>query len=90
MEAIIRLSAFVGFLVLMILWEIYAPRRQLLYSRWQRWGINFSLSILGLLLVRFTIGAAAYIAAIAATDNNIGLLNQFDLPHWLSIGISPA
>ena len=88
MEAIIRLSAFVGFLVLMILWEIYAPRRQLLYSRWQRWGINFSLSILGLLLVRFTIGAAAYIAAIAATDNNIGLLNQFDLPHWLSIGIS--
>ncbi len=88
MEAIIRLSAFVGFLAVMILWEIFAPRRQLLYSRWQRWYINFSLSVLGMLLVRFTIGAAAYMAAVTAENNNIGLLNQFFLPNWLSIAIS--
>ena len=88
MEAIIRLSAFIGFLVVIVLWEIYAPRRQLLYSRWKRWSVNFSLSVLSMLLVRFTIGAAAYVAAITAADNNIGMLNQFALPHWLSIGIS--
>jgi sterol desaturase/sphingolipid hydroxylase (fatty acid hydroxylase superfamily) len=88
LEAIIRLSVFVGFLAVMILWEIYAPRRQLLYSRWQRWRINFSLSVLGMLLVRFTIGAAAYVAAITAENDNIGLLNQFILPEWLSIAMS--
>lgn len=88
MEAIIRLSAFVGILCLMILWEYTAPRRALRYRRLQRWPINFALSIVGMLLVRFTVGGIAYVAALSAMDNQIGLLNQFSMPVWLFVFVT--
>ena len=85
MAVIIRLSAFLGILCLMILWEYISPRRPLRYRRLQRWPINFALSIVGMLLVRFTVGGVAYVTALSAMDNQIGLLNQFLLPVWLSV-----
>ena len=88
MEVIIRLSAFVGILCLMVVWEYYAPRRPLRYRRLQRWPINFALSIIGMLLVRFTVGGVAYIAALSAMDNQTGLLNQMSMPVWLSIFVT--
>ncbi len=85
MEALIRLSAFVGVLLLMMIWEYALPRRTLGYQRIQRWPINFTLSILGMLLIRFTVGGVAYLSAMSATTEQVGLLNQFPLPTWLSI-----
>ena len=38
-----------------------------------------------MLLVRFTVGGVAYVTALSAMDNQIGLLNQFLLPVWLSV-----
>lgn len=88
MEVIIRLSAFVGILCLMMLWEVYAPRRKQRYSRLQRWPTNFSISIIGMIIVRFTVGGIAYVSALYAMDNQIGLLNQFLIPDWFSIVIT--
>ncbi|RLA02259.1 MAG: sterol desaturase family protein [Gammaproteobacteria bacterium] len=85
MEGIVRLSAFFGIFLIMAIWEIYAPRRQLADSRWQRWSTNISLSILNILIIRFTVGAAALLAAVSAHDHGWGLLNVLALPNWLII-----
>jgi len=85
LEALIRLSAFVGVLVLMVIWEYAAPRRPLRYRRSQRWPINFALSIFGMLLIRLTVGGVAYVTAVTAMTEHAGLLNQLILPSWLSI-----
>lgn len=88
MEALIRLSIFLVILAIMIAWELYSPRRSLRYSRWLRWPINISLSVLGMVLVRFTVGGIAYLAAISAAELELGLLNQIDLPFWLTMTFS--
>ena len=85
MESIVRLSAFFGIFLIMVIWEVYAPRRQLADSRWQRWSTNISLSILNILIIRFTVGAAAFLAAVSASNHGWGLLNIIDLPIWLTV-----
>lgn len=85
MESIIRLSAFFGVFVIMLAWELYAPRRPLNHSRWQRWATNISLTVISTLIIRFSVGAAAFIAASYAVDRSWGLLNSIQLPFWLTI-----
>ena len=51
-EAAIRLSAFVGMLVVMGLWETLAPRRVLALPRWLRWFNNLGLVVLNTLMLR--------------------------------------
>jgi len=85
LDTVIRLGVFVGMLILMIVWEIYAPRRPLRYSRWQRWPINIGLSMITTLLLRFSIGGIAYFSALLAAEMQFGLLNVINLPVWLSV-----
>ena len=73
---------------MMILWEVYAPRRKLNYARKTRWFGNISLSIINTFFVRFTLGAAAYLTALAVLEQGWGLLNIVSLPSWLSIVIA--
>jgi len=88
LEGLERLSIFIAVLVTMIAFELIAPRRQLLHSRLQRWSANFSLSILSMLLMRFTIASAAILAANYATSHDFGLLTLINLPMWLSFALS--
>ncbi|MBL1321823.1 MAG: sterol desaturase family protein [Methylophaga sp.] len=88
MESLDRLSIFIGVLLVMILWELFAPRRQILISRWQRWTANFALSLLSMLLMRVTIASAAIWAANIATQEHWGLLNLVKLPDMISFVIS--
>jgi len=88
LEGIIRITFFLSILVLMICWEVYAPRRKLIYPRGQRWTTNISLSVLNILFVRLTVGAAAFVAATTAFDHGWGILNSVDLPSWLTIIIT--
>lgn len=69
----------------MILWEIIAPRRQILISRWQRWSVNFSLSILNILIMRISIATAAVWAANIAMEYKWGLLNLILLPNAIKL-----
>ncbi len=83
MEGIGRLSIFIVILLLMIAWEILSPRRKLIYTRWRRWSENIGISVLNMVIMRFTIAGAALFAASSAQEHGWGLLNSIELPIWL-------
>jgi len=84
LEGLERLSIFISILVIMIAWELIAPRRQLIHSRLQRWSVNFGLSVISTLLLRLTIASVALMAATLVVDYNLGLLNLILLPNGLT------
>jgi len=87
-EMSIRLSAFFGVLILMGLWEIVAPRRPLTISKTLRWLNNLGIVLLNNLLLRWLFPIASVGLALLAEQAQWGVLNQIDLPIWLSVIIS--
>ena len=88
MEAIIRLSAALGIFLTMISWEYLNPRRKQPMNRKQRWPINIGLAAFNMILMRLTLGGAAYFSAIAATERGWGLLNGLTMPDWLGFTVT--
>ncbi|MDQ7073175.1 MAG: sterol desaturase family protein [Gammaproteobacteria bacterium] len=88
MESIDRLPIFVAVLLVMIIWELIVPRRHMRESRWQRWTANFALSVLSMIIMRFTIASAAVWVASMAVDNHWGLLNVVNLPYAVEFFVS--
>jgi len=72
MESLVRFSVFLGVFTAMVLWELFRPRRPLPYPRRQRWVTNLGLTFLNMVLVRITVGAAAYAAAVFAAEQGGG------------------
>ncbi len=85
---LLRLLIFLGVLVGMSLWERAAPRRAWTEPRSRRWPANLGLSVAGSVLLRLTVGAAAYRMAVVASDRSWGLLHLFDLPPPLPFLVS--
>jgi sterol desaturase/sphingolipid hydroxylase (fatty acid hydroxylase superfamily) len=85
LETTFRLSAALGIFCLMIYWEYFSPRRTQRITRKQRWPVNLGLAAFNMVLMRISLGGAAYISAITAGEQGYGLLNQFACPEWLSI-----
>ncbi|WP_445366660.1 sterol desaturase family protein [Methylomonas sp. BW4-1] len=88
MEAMLRFGVFIGILVLMASWELLNPTRYLSIPRRQRWSINLGLAALNAGVMRISIGAAAWLAANWAVDQQLGLLNNLPVPDWLNISLS--
>lgn len=88
METLIRLSAAIGVFALMISWEYFSPRRQQTITRKKRWPINLGLAIFNMAFMRATLGGIAFLSAVNATQQSIGLLNLFQLSNWLEIMIT--
>ena len=84
-ESTIRLGAFVASLGLMLVWEVGVPRLPRRVFRWRRWSINVGLGVLGMVLVRFTVGALAFGAAHWAQSRGWGLFNIVRFPLWLRV-----
>ncbi len=84
-EAGIRLGFFFGMLVLMAIWEVLAPRRQLTVSKTSRWSSNLGLVLVNTLALRALLPVAAVGMAILAEERSWGLLNNVVLPHWVSV-----
>lgn len=82
-EALIRLGVFSGVLVVMALWESFAPRRQRVVSRWGRSVNNLLLVVVASLIVRVIPALSAVAAARWASAYDFGLLNLFEAPGWL-------
>ena len=80
-ESTIRLSVFIGMLVIMGLWEWFAPRRAPKVSKLLRWSNNLGLVFLNSFILRLIFPAAAVGVAIYTTEQGWGLLNV--------IGINP-
>ena len=81
-EAMIRLSASIGVLSIMLILQHAFPRRaQRLY--WRRWPSNFGLVVVSSLLVRLLIPTAAIGMALYAEAQGFGLLRWLGLNEIL-------
>jgi sterol desaturase/sphingolipid hydroxylase (fatty acid hydroxylase superfamily) len=88
MELMVRLVGFLLILGLMAGWEWLKPLRALSQTRSRRWLINLGLTAFNVAILRITVGAAAWLAALWAAENHIGAFNQLQLPTWLAVTIS--
>lgn len=87
-ETLVRAGFFLGILILMMVWEVFSPKRVLTVSRWLRWRNNLSLTVMNAFLLRLVFPVAGTSVAMYAKLNQWGLLNQVDVPAWLAIGLS--
>ncbi|PCI28237.1 MAG: fatty acid hydroxylase [SAR324 cluster bacterium] len=84
-EVFLRVTFFISIFLLMALWEIFFPRRDLMTSKLVRWYANFSIVFLNNLLIRFLFPTAAIGIAIFCRQQGWGILNNWSLPSWLAI-----
>lgn len=78
----IRLSVALGIFLVMIGWEYLSPRRNRSIDRRHRWPVNLGLAAFNMLIMRLTLGAAAYLSAVVAVEKGWGGLNQLSVPNW--------
>lgn len=83
----IRLSIFLGVLVVMLILESLIPRHPTVDSKPRRLAINFSLTGFNVLLVRWVLGAAAVGMAHFAGQQGWGLLNYLDWPVAVEMAV---
>ena len=84
-EVLIRLGFFFGIFIIVAMWEGLSPRRVLTTSKPVRWLSNLGIIFIDSLAVRFLLPIPAIGLAMMAENNGWGLLNNIDLPLWLSI-----
>ena len=87
-ELVIRLGFFAGVLLLMTLWELWAPRRSLSASKRPRWASNLGLVAANVVLARFLVPVTAVAAALVAEDRGWGLLHLVDWPVWVEVPLA--
>ena len=87
-EILTRLGFFFGVLLLMVGWEVLAPRRILSLPRKLRWSANLGIVLLNSLTARFLFPLMPVAFAFLAHERGWGLLNQLDLPAWLEFGVA--
>ena len=84
-EALLRLLCFAAVFVVMMLWELRAPRRALSVPKAQRWTHNLGLLLLNSLALRLLFPAAAVGIAWSAARLDWGLFNHLSLPYWVEV-----
>jgi sterol desaturase/sphingolipid hydroxylase (fatty acid hydroxylase superfamily) len=87
-EPLIRISAFLGILVAMAVWEVLAPRRQRELPRILRWTNNLGMVVIDTVLVRLTFPIVAVGIALLAQERGWGLFNLFETPAWVVFALS--
>ncbi len=87
-EAIFRLGVFATVFIVMLLWELVAPRRVLTVSKLQRWSSNLALLLLNSIVLRLLFPAAAVGIAYSVGEMNWGLFNLLSLPAWFEIVVA--
>ncbi len=84
-EAVYRLGSFAAIFILVLVWELLAPKRNLTVSKLHRWTNNLALLLLNGIVLRFLFPAAAVGLAYSAGENGWGLFNLLPLPFWLEV-----
>jgi len=87
-EPTLSLAAFLGVLVVMVLWEIAAPRRRRDIPRVIRWTNNLALVIVDTVILRLSFPILAVGLAVMAEDRGWGLFNNLDAPVWVAVVVS--
>jgi sterol desaturase/sphingolipid hydroxylase (fatty acid hydroxylase superfamily) len=84
-EKVIRMSFFFGILIMMALWEVFAPRRALTISKAVRWVNNLGLVFFNSFLLRVIFPAAAVGMAAFTSANGWGIFNYYEVPFWVAV-----
>lgn len=84
-ESAVRLSVFVGVLLLMLSWESRAPWRALTQARLSRWFSHGCLTAINTLSLRLFVPIAAVALAELSDANQWGLLNWWPLSESIAI-----
>lgn len=87
-EAAIRYYAFLGAFAVVALWESFSPRATLDGSIVRRWIANSSLAVLANAALVLVYPAMAVSVAIAASENDFGLLTGSGLPGWAAFALA--
>jgi sterol desaturase/sphingolipid hydroxylase (fatty acid hydroxylase superfamily) len=87
-EVALRISFFLGVLVVIALWELFAPRRSNIHSRWTRWPSNLGIMALNTTMLRLLSPIAAITIATTASTNNWGIFNLLKLPLWFEVALA--
>jgi len=87
-ENTIRMSVFSGMLLIMGIWELFAPRRAPKISKLLRWTNNLGLVFFNSFLLRFLFPMAATGMALFASQQGWGLFNYYELNPLLEIVIA--
>lgn len=88
LEPTLRLSAFLGVLAAMALWEAAAPRRRREIPRVIRWTNNLALVVLDTAILRLAFPILAVGLAAMAEERGWGLFNNLDIAAWAAILVS--
>ena len=84
-EAWFRLGFFAAIFLVMLAWELLAPKRPLTVPKWLRWSNNIGLFLLNSLVLRLLFPAAAVGIAYSVNAAGWGLFNQLALPLWFEV-----
>lgn len=84
-ESMVRLSIFIGVMVLMMLLEALLPRKQRAQLRGGRWFTNLGLIVIDSVALRLVLPIVAIGTAVFAQERGWGLFNLVDLPVWVEI-----
>ncbi len=86
-EPYVRFGAFLGVLVVMMLWEAFTPRRRLGVGRLLRWPSNLGIVALDTILVRLLAPILPVSLALLCASEGWGLLNAYAVPPPLATAI---
>lgn len=82
-EMLVRLGIFGGVLLLMTIWELAAPRRQLVARKGPRWASNLAVVVVNTIGARLLVPITAVATATLCADKQWGLFNQVQWPAWV-------
>jgi sterol desaturase/sphingolipid hydroxylase (fatty acid hydroxylase superfamily) len=80
LEAALRFGVFVVIFAIVAIWEIAAHKRELSQARGRRWAINLGVILTNIVVLRVTLGALAFTAALYAEKQGWGLFQALDWP----------
>ncbi|MGQ4002175.1 sterol desaturase family protein [Francisellaceae bacterium CB299] len=87
-ETTIRMSFFLGVLLLVIVSEIFFPKRALRLKKSLRWANNLTLVFINTILLRLLFPIAAVGVALWCEVNSIGILNYLNISQIFKIIIA--
>src|SRR5262245_25745851 len=84
-EPMLRLTAFLGILAAMALWEIVAPRRPQTIGRTWRWPNNLGVVAVDTIVLRILFPTAAVGVALLVEARGFGLMNVLNTPALVAV-----
>jgi sterol desaturase/sphingolipid hydroxylase (fatty acid hydroxylase superfamily) len=83
-----RLAVFLGVFMVMVLWEVAAPRRAADPARALRWPGNLGILLIDTVVLRLVFPGAAVGFALFIESRDWGLSTLIVLPYWIEIAAS--